>query len=141
MNKPRPVYWVSAAVTALCGIAVIVFGIQLAADGQDCKNYADLGCAFRGVFGAVFIPYGALILLLAGLASLPVRMIRLIGSVLSMLTGVMHMGLCCFVASWAFNVNGGSFEEIALFLLLPLFIFASAIALLGMGFTGYKSLE
>ncbi len=139
MNKPHPVYWVSAAVTVLCGIAVIGFGIQLVADGQNCKNYADLGCAFRGVFGAAFIPYGALILLLAGLTSLPVRMIRLIGSVLSILAGVMHMGLCCFVVSWA--LNGASLKEVSGFLLLPLFIFASAIALLGMGFTGYKSLE
>ncbi len=139
MNKPPVIYWVSAAVTALCGIALVVFGLQLISTGQDCKNYADLGCAFRGIFGAALILYAALILLLAGLTSLPVRVIRLIGSVASILAGVAHIGLCCFVASWALNAK--SFAEASGFLLLPLFIFTSGIALLGMGFTGYKSLK
>ena len=141
MSKHKLTYWISTAFATLFGIIIVGYGIYLIILGQDCRSYADLGCAFGVVFSFVIIPYGVSTLLLVGLASLPFKPVSLIGSILSMLAGIAHFGFCCIIAMWTFTNEG--FEMVSntelFYIIFPLFILLTGISLLGMGISGYQS--
>ena len=143
MSRQTLIYWISAAFATLFGIIITGFGIYQGVRGQNCQSYADLGCAMGAVFAMAIIPYGASVLFIIGLASLPFKPVSLIGSILSILAGVAHFGLCCITTTWAFNSDG--FEMVsnteAFYFLFPLFFFLTGIALLGLGISGYQSLK
>jgi hypothetical protein len=108
-------------------------------NGQDCLSYNDYACAFSAMFSFVVIPYGLTIFLFIGLASLPFRIARLIGAVLSALTGFANVGLCCVTTMWALSSDGANLlgQDMGMFLLFPFITFLGGLALLGVGVTGY----
>lgn len=139
MNRKNILFWLFVALSGLFGIAVIRQGISLYVNGQDCRSYNDYACAFSAMFSIIVIPYGLTILLFVGLASLPHKIIRLIGSVVSILLGVANIGLSCVIALGAASNAGKSLvsQEMGNFLLLPLGIFLGGLTLLGVGIIGY----
>lgn len=140
MNRRNILFWLFVALSVLFGIAVTGQGISLYLNGQNCRSYNDYACAFRVMFSIVVIPYGLTILLFVGLASLPYKISRLIGSVVSLLLGVANVGLCCVIALGAASNAGRSLvsQEMANFLLLPLGMFLGGLTLLGVGIVGYS---
>jgi hypothetical protein len=139
MNKQNIFFSVFVAVSALFGVAVTGMGIYLFVNGQDCLSYNDYACAFSAMFSFIVIPYGLAIFLFIGLASLPFRITRLIGAVLSTLTGFANVGLCCVTTMWAFSSDGANLlnQDMGMFLLFPFAMFLGGLALLGVGVTGY----
>ena len=128
------------AFATLLKIIVIGCGIYLLILGQDCRSYANLGCALGVVFGFIVIPYGVVNLFFIELASLPFKIFRLIGSILSALSGFARIGLCCITTLWAFSSEGMSLlsnSELT-YLTFPLFFVTSGIALLGVSVTSYS---
>lgn len=139
MNKQNIFFWVSVAVSTLFGVAVTGLGIYLFVNGQDCLSYNDYACAFSAMFSFIVIPYGLVIFLFIGLACLPFRIARLIGAVLSALTGFANVGLCCVTTMWALSSDGANLlsQDMGMFLLFPFDMFLGGLALLGVGVTGY----
>ena len=139
MNKQNIAFWVFIATSALFGIAVAGLGIYLYVNGQDCLSYNDYACAFSGMFSFVVIPYGLVVFLVIGLASLPFRIARLIGAVFSALTGFANVGLCCVTTMWALSSDGTNLlsQDTGMFLLFPFVMFLGGLALFGVGILGY----
>jgi hypothetical protein len=139
MNRQSMLFWASVVISALFGVAVTGLGIYLFVNGQDCLSYNDYACAFSAMFSFIIIPYGLAIFLFIGLASLPFRITRLIGAVLSTLTGFANVGLCCVTTMWAFSSDGANLlnQDMGMFLLFPFAMFLGGLALLGVGVTGY----
>ena len=139
MNRQSMLFWASVLVSALFGIVVTGQGIYLFVNGQDCLSYNDYACAFSAMFSFIIIPYGLVIFLFIGLASLPFRIARLIGAVLSGLTGFANAGLCCITTMWALSSDGENLlsQDMGMFLLYPFAMFLGGLALLGVGILGY----
>ena len=139
MNRQSMLFWASVLLSALFGIAITGLGIYLYVNGQDCLSYNDYACAFSAMFSFIVIPYGLVILLFIGLASLPFRIARLIGAVLSALAGFANVGLCCVTTMWALSSDGTNLlsQDMGMFLLFPFAMFLGGLALLGVGVTGY----
>jgi hypothetical protein len=138
MNKQNFLFWISIAISALFGIFAIGFGIYLLIKGQDCRSYNDYACAFSAMFSFVIIPYGLAILAFVGLTSLPFRVARLMGAILSALTGFGTTSLCCFVMSWTASADAASLTAgEMMFFLFPLTLFIGGAALMGVGVTGF----
>lgn len=139
MNRQSILFGVSAAISALFGIIIVGMGIYLFVNGQDCLSYNDYACSFSAMFSVFVIPYGSAILLFVGLASLPFKFLKLIGSIFSVLSGVLNVGLGCLTVLGTVANAGGSLisEEMAMFLLFPFGIFLGGLALLGVGILGY----
>ena len=139
MNKQNIAFWVFIATSALFGIAVAGLGIYLYVNGQDCLSYNDYACAFSAMFSFVVIPYGLVVFLVIGLASLPFRIARLIGAVFSALTGFANVGLCCVTTMWALSSDGTNLlsQDTGMFLLFPFVMFLGGLALFGVGILGY----
>ena len=139
MNKQNTLFWIFVVISALLGFAITGLGISLYINGRDCLSYNDYACAFSAMFSFIVIPYGFAILLFVGLASLPYKITRLVGSVFSALLGIVHVGLCCVITLGAASNAGDSFisEEMGSFLLFPFGIFLGGLALLGVGIIGY----
>lgn len=139
MSRRNILFWFFVALSVLFGVAVIRQGVNLYVNGQNCRSYNDYGCAFSAMFSFVVVPYGLSIILFVGLASLPHKVICLIGSVFSLLLGVANVGLSCVIALGAAANAGNSLvsQEMVNFLLLPLGILVGGFALLGVGIIGY----
>ena len=139
MNRQSMLFWASVLISALFGIAVTGLGIYLFVNGQDCLSYNDYACAFSAMFSFVVIPYGLVVFLVIGLASLPFRIARLIGAVFSALTGFTNVGLCCVTTMWALSSDGTNLlsQDTGMFLLFPFVMFLGGLALLGVGILGY----
>lgn len=139
MNRKNILFWLFVALSGLFGIAMIRQGISLYVDGLNCHSYNDYACAFRAMFSMVIIPYGFTILLFVGLASLPYRTIRLIGSVFSILLGIVNLWLFCVIALGAASNAGEDLvsQEMGYFLLRTFGMFLGGFALFGVGIIGY----
>lgn len=143
MNRQKILFWASVTTSALFGVIAVGAGIYLYVNGQNCSAYNDYACAFRTIFSLVVIPYGLAILLCVGLASLPFKITQLIGSIFSVLFGILNFGLGCLTVLGAAANAGDSLisREMAIFLLSPLGIFFSGFALLGVGILGYMRIK
>ena len=133
-------YSISAFLSAVFGFLVVAAGIYLAVKGQDCRSYNDYACAFGVMFSFIVIPYGLIVLLFVGIASLPFSVARLIGSITSMLTGIANIGLCCILVLTI--ISGGEVTSIRrdsiVILFFPMGIFLGGLALLSTGLFGYQ---
>ncbi len=139
MDRKIILYRLFIFASILFGIATIGLGVYLFLNGRDCRSYNDYACAFRAMFSAIVIPYGLVILLFVGLTSLQNKTASLIGSVLSALLGLFHLGMCCVIALGAASNAGDSLmsSEMGRFLLFPLAVFAGGVSLFGVGVLGF----
>ncbi|MBK6792634.1 MAG: hypothetical protein IPG80_08820 [Anaerolineales bacterium] len=139
MDRKIILYRLFIFASILFGIATIGLGVYLFLNGRDCRSYNDYSCAFRAMFSAIVIPYGLVILLFVGLTSLQNKTASLIGSVLSALLGLVHLGMCCVIALGAASNAGDSLmsSEMGRFLLFPLAVFAGGVSLFGVGVLGF----
>ena len=139
MNRRNILFWVFVALSIVFGIIITSQGFYLYVNGQDCLSYNDYACAFSAMFSFVVIPYGLVVFLVIGLASLPFRIARLIGAVFSALTGFANVGLCCVTTMWALSSDGTNLlsQDTGMFLLFPFVMFLGGLALFGVGILGY----
>ena len=139
MDRKIILYRLFIFASILFGIAAIGLGVYLFLNGRDCRSYNDYACAFRAMFSVVVIPYGLVILLFVGLTSLQDKTASLIGSVLSVLLGLVNLGMCCVIALGAASNAGDSLmsSEMGRFLLFPLAVFAGGVSLFGVGVLGF----
>ena len=139
MDRKIILYRLFIFASILFGIAAIGLGVYLFLNGRDCRSYNDYACAFRAMFSVVVIPYGLVILLFVGLTSLQNKTASLIGSVLSVLLGLVNLGMCCVIVLGAASNAGDSLmsSEMGRFLLFPLAVFAGGVSLFGVGVLGF----
>ena len=139
MKLQNILFWICLIVSILFGVITIVYGGYLLVSGQDCNSFADMGCAFGGMFSFVIIPYGLATLIFTVLTVLSFRMARLIGSLFSMLLGFGNLSMCCLTLSWTVGADVSSLTTSeTMFFLLPLVLLLGGMGLMGVGILGYK---
>ncbi|NWF64831.1 MAG: hypothetical protein HXY38_11050 [Chloroflexi bacterium] len=139
MKLQNILFWICLIVSTLFGIITIGYGVDLLLAGQDCGSFADMGCAFGIMFSFVFIPYGLVVLVFAGLTTLPFRAARLTGAIFSTLIGFGNVSMCCLTLSWTAGADISSLTTgEMMFFLLPLTLFIGGMALMGLGVLGYQ---
>jgi hypothetical protein len=142
MKKQNLLYWVFAAIAILFSVVVIGFGIYITRVGQSCApTYSDPTCALTIIGIFVVIPYGVINLLIIGIASLPFKVMHLIGAVFAALSGLANIGLCCATTLWIASPDSASLlgNDTGIFFLLgPFFIFLWGAALVGVSVTGFQ---
>lgn len=128
----------SFILSSMFGLTVFGYGVYLAARGQNCHSYNDYACAFGAMFSFVFIPLGLTILLSIVLAGLPLKIIKLMGNIFSIILGLPVLGLSCFFTLWGITAGGESLlsGESGFYFLSMLFTFLGSASLMGVGVTG-----
>ena len=137
MNKQNILYWLFAVASMIFELIVIGYGISLFIRGQNCKSYADLGCAFGAMFSLIFIPYGLVNLLFIGITSLPFKLARLIGGILSTLSAIVLLWLFCFLTLWIISNETTTANSEMMSLSFPFFLFLGGASMLGVGIIGF----
>jgi hypothetical protein len=137
VNKQNILYWLFAVAAIIFEVIVTGYGISLFIRGQNCKSYADLGCAFGAMLSLIFIPYGLINFLFVGITSLPFKLARLIGGILSTLSAIVLLWLFCLLTLWIISNSTTTANSEMMGLSFPFFLFLGGASMLGVGVIGF----
>lgn len=138
MKIQNILYWVFATIAIASEIVVTGYGVSWAIAGQNCRDYADLGCAFGVMFSFIVIPYGLINLILVGVTSLPFKLAQILGGIFSTLSALTILFIFCTLVFAILSAPANESKSISMdaAFIFPFFLFLGGASMLGAGVMG-----